>query len=146
MVELKESFPPAYDLMILDAENPDQLRDTMKSTPVVAIATIPANIPIDPSLGASLQHIFSSSSASTTSTAPKGQGTSAPTRTLLELAYKPAHTAVMQMAEELGGWKTVQGLETLVTQGMWQYELWTGIRVRGLGERISREVVLGPAA
>jgi len=76
---------------------------------------------------------------------PKGQGSSAPGRILLELAYKPAHTDAMKMAEA-GGWKTIQGLETLVTQGEWQFEYWTGIKVRGLGSRITREVVLGAGA
>lgn len=44
----------------------------------------------------------------------------------------------MAMAEEVGGWSTVQGLETLVTQGLWQFEYWTDIRVRGLGQRKAR--------
>ena len=44
----------------------------------------------------------------------------------------------MQMAQEVGGWKTIQGLETLATQGMWQFELWTGVRVRGVGGRLAR--------
>jgi hypothetical protein len=29
---------------------------------------------------------------------------------------------------------------------MWQYEYWTGIRVRGVGGRIARGVVLGSSA
>ena len=62
---------------------------------------------------------------------------------LLEMAYKPAFTSIMQMAEEVGGWKTIQGLETLVTQGMWQFEHWTGVRVRGVGTRLARGIVVG---
>ncbi|OQV05723.1 hypothetical protein CLAIMM_10408 isoform 1 [Cladophialophora immunda] len=147
MEELAKTFPPAYELVLLDAAAATStLEQKMPTVPVVAIATIPADRPVDPAMAASLQRIFARSAQLATSTAPKGQGTSAPTRTLLELAYKPAHTAVMQMAEQVGGWTTVQGLETLVTQGLWQFEFWTGIRVRGLGGRISRDVVLGPAA
>ncbi|KIW83957.1 3-phosphoshikimate 1-carboxyvinyltransferase [Fonsecaea pedrosoi CBS 271.37] len=145
MVELAKTFPPTYDLVLLDTgaaagktTKPTTLEQQMPTVPVVAIATIPADKPVDPALASTLQSIFSRSAQLATSTAPQGQGTSAPTRTLLELAYKPAHTAVMQMAEQVGGWKTVQGLETLVTQGLWQFEFWTGIRVRGLGGRISR--------
>ncbi|KIX03245.1 3-phosphoshikimate 1-carboxyvinyltransferase [Rhinocladiella mackenziei CBS 650.93] len=134
VLELAATFPPYYDLVVLDAESPASL-DTIRAPPAVAIATIPADIPIDPALGKALSTIFanSASAATSTSTARKGQGSAAPTRTLLELAYKPAQTTVMQMAESVGGWKTVQGLETLVTQGLWQFEYWTGIR----------EVVLG---
>lgn len=142
MEDLKASFPPVYDCIVLDPSSSSSsgaaVVEQMPTLPVVAIATIPANIPIDTVLGKALAAVFSRSAAQATTTAPKGQGTSAPTRTLLELAYKPAHTAVMHMAETLGGWKTVQGLETLVTQGMWQFELWTGIRVRGVGGRMSR--------
>jgi pentafunctional AROM polypeptide len=147
MVELARSFPPVYDLIVLDATlGADGIVDAMTrpntaALPMVAIATIPANIPLDPVLGAALKALFAHSkhsSATGPSAAPKGQGSSPPARTLLELAYKPAHTAVMQMAEQLGGWKTVQGLETLVTQGLWQFEFWTGIRARDLGGRISR--------
>jgi shikimate 5-dehydrogenase len=50
------------------------------------------------------------------------------------------------MASEIGGWKTIQGLETLVTQGMWQFELWTGVRVRGVADGLCRGVVLGAGA
>ena len=118
MVELAASFPPNYDLVVLDAADDETAAiKRMPSLPVVAIATVPANMPLDATLSKFLHALFSHSAKSATSTAQVGQGTSAPTRTLLELAYKPAHTAVMKMAEELGGWKTVQGLETLVTPG-----------------------------
>ncbi|KAL2419279.1 Pentafunctional AROM polypeptide [Exophiala dermatitidis] len=157
LAELADSFPAAYELVVLDAEveakpesdqgaktggNKSRFINTTNPPPTVAIATIPANIPIDPTLGSALSRIFAlplsvrdgedqgESQASATTTKPK--------RILLELAYKPAHTAVMQMAECTGGWKTVQGLEVLVAQGLWQFEYWTGIRVRGLGGRIAR--------
>jgi shikimate 5-dehydrogenase len=65
---------------------------------------------------------------------------------LLELAYRPPTTNIMRMASEIGGWKTIQGLETLVTQGMWQFELWTGVRVRGVADGLCRGVVLGAGA
>ena len=135
MSELAASFSPSYDLIILD---PSSTSPTPNSLPIVAIATIPANIPLDPYIAQYLTSMFSASAKSATSSAPRGQGTPPPRRTLLELAYKPVYTEVMRMAEEVGGWKTVQGLETLVTQGMWQFELWTGVRVRGVGGRIAR--------
>ncbi|KIV79748.1 3-phosphoshikimate 1-carboxyvinyltransferase [Exophiala sideris] len=141
--DLAASFPSEYDLVVLDTAS-GSVSQQLAMPPTVAIATIPANIPIDEALGNALQEILTTTVPASIS--PKGQGSAAPARILLELAYKPAHTAVMQMAESAGGWKTVQGLETLVTQGEWQFEYWTGIQVRGLGGRISREVVLGSAA
>lgn len=135
MDELAADFPPVYELAVLDAEEA-RVETKIQTPPSVAIATIPANIPIDPALSRALSAIFALPPAATS--LPKGQGSAAPKRTLLELAYKPAHTAVMQMAESVGGWKTVQGLEVLVAQGEWQFEYWTGIRVRGLASRITR--------
>jgi pentafunctional AROM polypeptide len=41
------------------------------------------------------------------------------TRVLLEMAYKPAITSLMQLACD-AGWKTVPGLEALVAQGVHQ--------------------------
>jgi pentafunctional AROM polypeptide len=128
MLELAASFPPKYSLVVLD----DKQQIPTASLPMVAIATIPASDPIGGNLAAALTQIFKATSQSETSTAPKGQGTSAARRTLLEMAYNPPHTEVMKMAETLGGWRTVQGLETLVTQGLWQFELWTSVRVRGV--------------
>jgi pentafunctional AROM polypeptide len=131
LVDLAATFPPSYDLVVLDPA-----AASLESSPTVAIATIPANIPIDPTLGKALTSLFSSTGASQSGAA--GQGSTTPARILLELAYKPAHTAVMQMAETAGQWKTVQGLEMLVSQGEWQFEYWTGIRVRGLAREMTR--------
>jgi len=58
---------------------------------------------------------------------------------LLEMAYKPAVTSLMQLAAN-SGWKTVPGLEALVGQGVWQFRLWTGI-VPLVG--VAREAVMG---
>jgi hypothetical protein len=40
-------------------------------------------------------------------------------RVLLEMAYKPRQTALMQMARD-AGWETIPGLEVLSAQGWWQ--------------------------
>ncbi len=70
-------------------------------------------------------------------TANKGKGQ----RTLLELAYKPSVTALMQLALD-AGWVAVPGLEVLAGQGVWQVcFFWFALRcyVAGTGG----EVVLG---
>jgi pentafunctional AROM polypeptide len=46
---------------------------------------------------------------------------------LLEMAYKPPVTALIELAQG-AGWKTVNGLEVLVGQGVHQFEYWTGIK------------------
>ncbi|KAL9011765.1 MAG: hypothetical protein Q9180_009159 [Flavoplaca navasiana] len=55
------------------------------------------------------------------------------------MAYKPAITPLMTMAEKRG-WVTIKGLEVLAGQGVGQFELWTGIRPL---LRDARAVVLG---
>ena len=136
MQDLCTSFPSSYHLKLVSATDPSNL-SLFSPMPKVAIATIPANLPVDPSLATTLNKLFlASKSAKDRETGERHAGV------LLEMAYKPAYTQVMQMAEEVGGWKVIGGLETLVTQGMWQFELWTGVRVRGVGGRLARVSVL----
>jgi len=130
MEDLAATFPPVYELVVVDADDSLAVDRFTSAMPRVAIATIPANEPIDPSLARTLNSLFSVSA----SREKEGNAKAV----LLEMAYKPPYTAVMQMAESVGGWKTIQGLETLVTQGIWQFEHWTGIRVRGVGTKICR--------
>lgn len=128
--EMASTFPSNYNLVCVDATAPSSLT-SFKVLPKVAIATIPANVPIDAPLAATLNKIFLASKADR-ERAPGERGV------LLEMAYRPAYTEVMRMAEEVGRWKTIQGLETLATQGMWQFEHWTGVRVRGVAGGLSR--------
>ena len=60
-------------------------------------------------------------------------------KVLLEMAYKPAVTSLMQLAGK-AGWITVPGLEALVGQGVHQFKLWTDIMpLYG----VSRDAVMG---
>jgi pentafunctional AROM polypeptide len=130
------TFPSNYAIKVIDASDSSNLSQ-FTPMPRVAIATIPANIPIDAALAATLNKLFLASKGDRERSAGE-RGV------LLEMAYKPAYTNVMQMAEEVGRWKTIQGLETLVTQGMWQYEHWTGVRVRGVAGGLCRVSVSLP--
>lgn len=102
---LVASFPGHYNLHALsDSTRMDQL----PSLPVVAISTIPADKPIDATVREVASAVFSS---------PAGSDRN---RVLLEMAYKPAHTPMMQLAEDAGGWTTIPGLEVLASQGWYQ--------------------------
>ena len=80
--ELAHSFPSSYNLKVISASDENNL-GAMKTLPRVGIATIPANIPIDPSLAASLNRIFLAS---------KGTKVEGERGVLLEMAYKPAYS------------------------------------------------------
>ena len=111
---LAQSFPENYNLRVI----PSTAEEQVSPPPTVAIGTIPADKPIDASMQTALTHIFRASSSSSSSE-KKG--------VLLEMAYKPALTPLMQTARETG-WTTVSGREVLAAQGVFQFEAWTGIR------------------
>lgn len=77
----------------------------------IAISTVPGNGDLDERVAEIASAIF-------------GQGIQ--TSTLLEMAYKPKVTPMMRLAEARG-WKTIEGLEPLVEQGLRQFLLWTGL-------------------
>ncbi|KAK3386915.1 EPSP synthase-domain-containing protein [Podospora didyma] len=109
---IAESFPADYDIQTL--ATPEEVAQLTTSLPSVVISSIPADKPIDQGmrevLVAALRH------------APVGDGP----RVLLEMAYTPRHTPLMQLAED-AGWHTIPGLEVLSAQGWYQFQLWTGI-------------------
>ncbi|KZZ93202.1 Pentafunctional AroM protein [Ascosphaera apis ARSEF 7405] len=117
--DMIKSFPASYDIRSLqDAEKAEAL-------PTVAIGTVPANSPIDPTMREILCSIFTSAQAQDAEKRKAGEHPRK--RILLEMAYKPAVTALMQLARD-ADWETISGLQALVAQGVYQYEYWTGIR------------------
>lgn len=113
------TFPSNYNIRVVD--NHTQL-DTV---PQVAIGTIPADRPIDPGMRETLCHMFERAQEADGKLIGKSVDEKSP-RVLLEMAYKPSVTALMQLAAD-AGWKTIPGLEVLVGQGVYQFIHWTGI-------------------
>jgi pentafunctional AROM polypeptide len=102
---IAESFPAEYDIQIL--ETPEQAASLSASLINVVITTIPADKPIEPSMREILVAVLHHPNAT--------HGT----RVLLELAYTPLRTALMQLAED-AGWRAIPGLEVLAAQGWYQ--------------------------
>lgn len=138
--KLIQSFPVDYDLRIIPSV--DWLKANSIKLPYVAIGTIPATEPIPSAMRETLCTVFeeggqrSRSQNTPLSSLPNGPEKQEadpipkpglPTeRILLEMAYKPPETALMHLAAD-SGWKTVNGLEVLVGQGVYQFRYWTGI-------------------
>ncbi|KAI1076476.1 Pentafunctional AroM protein [Whalleya microplaca] len=98
---LRSSFPDDYNIeRVEDASN-------VHHSPAVIISTVPADKPIDNSMQALLTLVL------------QQPGQPGRLRVLLEMAYKPRHTPLMGLAEELG-WVTIPGLEVLASQGYYQ--------------------------
>ena len=126
--DLVSSFPADYRLQSISS-----LEDCESTRlPTVAIGTIPADKPIDPGMQESLVDLFRASRASLPMQPVKKA-------ILLEMAYKPAVTSLMMLAQD-AGWTAIPGLEVLAGQGIYQFEAWTGITP--LFSR-AREIVMG---
>ncbi|GIZ42243.1 hypothetical protein CKM354_000551800 [Cercospora kikuchii] len=131
--QLTASFPNDYNVVLLSSAA-EAKAVPADQAPVVAVGTIPGDLPIDATLESILKVIFEQDlKAGTASTGDK---------ILLEMAYKPAVTQLMEMAQQ-SGWKTVPGLEALVAQGVHQFKLWTDIMPL---YSLSRDAVLGNIA
>lgn len=107
------TFPTSYNIRVV--EEPAKL-DTV---PNVAIGTIPGDKPIDSAMRETLCHLFDR----TEEVDPdRVKSIEKSPRVLLEMAYKPSVTPLMQLASD-SGWDTVPGLEALVGQGVFQVSL-----------------------
>ncbi|KAI9710849.1 MAG: hypothetical protein M1812_007301 [Candelaria pacifica] len=105
------SFPKDYNLQKMSSVGD---LNQLKRAPSIAVGTIPADQPIEQNMREVLIRLFEFPA--------QGQQQ----RTLLEMAYKPRVTALMQLAQD-AGWVTVPGLEVLTGQGLYQFQHWTGI-------------------
>ena len=132
---LTHSFSRDYNIILLSSvEEVTQI--SAEKQPVVAIGTIPGDTPIDSAMREILCSIFQVG-ATAASTAGVTAGNAR--KVLLEMAYKPAVTALMELASNCG-WRTVPGLEALVGQGIHQFKLWTDIMPL---YQICRDAVMG---
>ncbi|KAE8453351.1 hypothetical protein EG329_010212 [Mollisiaceae sp. DMI_Dod_QoI] len=107
------SFPAEFHIKPLTQV---EVAEKIDDVPRVAIGTIPADKPIEQNMREVLAALLRHPHADTTQQ-----------RTLLEMAYKPSQTALMQMAKD-AGWVTIPGLEVLSAQGWYQFQKWTQIK------------------
>lgn len=110
--EIKNLMPQDYNIVILDTIEQVQAAEAIS----LVVSCIPADKPIDETLVSKL-------------TALLEKGTQANKDgfqpSLIEAAYKPQVTPVMQLAETFG-WKAIPGAQMLVNQGERQFKIHTG--------------------
>ncbi|KAG6037541.1 hypothetical protein E4U41_005007 [Claviceps citrina] len=102
---LASEFPGDYKIEPISHQS--AVNDWLHS-PRVIISTIPGDRPIDDSVQSVVSAMLS---------APPFPNSR---RILLEMAYKPRSTNIIQMAERVGQWTIVPGLEVLASQGWYQ--------------------------
>ncbi|KAI0378406.1 Pentafunctional AroM protein [Hypomontagnella monticulosa] len=105
---LRSSFPD--EVKIEQVQEASQVRHL----PNVIISTVPADKPIEQSVLELIGSVL------------RQPRHTEGLRVLLEMAYKPRRTPLMELAEN-SGWTSIPGLEVLASQGYYQFQLWTGI-------------------
>jgi pentafunctional AROM polypeptide len=109
--ELSEGFPADYGITRLTTPEEVAAVAERDALPSVVVSTIPADKPIDSGMREVLVSALQGGGEA-------GKRKAEP-RVLLEMAYMPRHTPLMQLAED-AGWKTIPGLEVLAAQGWYQ--------------------------
>lgn len=111
LANMTSTFAAGHDIRILDDVK------ALDSLPTVAIGTIPGDKPIEPRMREVLCELFDlCEKANSDAEQARGINTK---RILLEMAYKPSITSLMQLASD-SGWTVLPGLEALVAQGVYQ--------------------------
>ena len=128
--DLISSFPPTYNLVAITTLASARENVVLERMPTIAIGTIPADKPIDDSMLYPLEYMFS-----------RADGEEGGRRVLLEMAYKPAVTPLMEMAK-LKGWDVIPGLDVLAAQGIFQFEAWTGVMPMFRKARVSESFAI----
>lgn len=105
--DLADSFPEGYNLKTITRSG--HARTKVESAPMVAIGTIPADKPIDPEMEEVIRYISVMDSENEADGDVK--------RVLLEMAYKPSVTPLMELVQK-AGWKTISGQEVSKSQSL----------------------------
>lgn len=106
---LASSFDASFGVRVLASVEEAHAVARGGTAPSVAIGTIPGDAPIDAELRRVVEAVLDPIDG------PAGQRE----RVLLEMAYKPDVTPLMELATQKG-WKTIPGREALVGQGVHQ--------------------------
>ena len=112
--DIKKSLPEEYGIEVLDSEELVNLAEPV----TLAVSCIPADKPIEAQLLKYLETLLAKGSENSHGVTP----------TLLEAAYKPRVTPIMELAQDKFKWTVVPGVEMLVHQGERQFELHTGFK------------------
>ena len=121
---IAEAFPASYGIVAIGSAE-----EARGIVPVVAVGTVPADREMYAGLRAEIEALLGSGEDDgdgEEGDEDNDNGARPQKRVLLDMAYKPRRTALMQLAED-HGWTTVEGLEALAGQGLYQ------VRMNGAG-------------
>ena len=113
--KMVDTFPKNYNIVVLTS-----LDSFPFELPVAIISTIPAT-------GTSTSHLPNPEAGVSIPSSIFGRAKGG---VVIDMAYKPARTPLLDLVEKEGGanWKGVEGIRMLLEQGYHQFSLWTGRR------------------
>ncbi|KAK4055664.1 hypothetical protein OIV83_000210 [Microbotryomycetes sp. JL201] len=109
--KIKASFPQEYNIIPLTS-----LDSFPGEAPIAIISTIPAQ-------GTATEF---QPNASAGVVVPKSMLSRPFGGVVIDVAYKPKVTPLMDLAQRVDGWSAVPGIQMLLEQGYWQSQMWTG--------------------
>jgi pentafunctional AROM polypeptide len=114
--QLASSFPDEYNIVsIRSVEEAEALPDV----PQVSIGTIPGDVAINSDIREILASIFHDR---------ENPSENATLKIFLDMAYtQGSDSPLMSMARD-AGWRIIEGIDVLIAQGWYQFDLWTGIQ------------------
>lgn len=115
IIDIKNKFPADYNIEILETIDDVHAADAIS----LIVSCIPADRPLDDSILEKASVILKAGIDSKVGDF---------TPSLVDAAYKPRVTPMMQLAHDKFGWKVIRGVEMLVNQGVEQFEVFTGIK------------------
>ncbi|ODQ78846.1 hypothetical protein BABINDRAFT_38581 [Babjeviella inositovora NRRL Y-12698] len=114
LYEIRAALPAKFNIEVLET-----LEQAEAASPVsLVMSCVPADKPIDTAVLTKLEALLYRGKQHQTGFEPA----------LLEAAYKPKVTPIMEIAGGKYGWNVIPGREMLVNQGVAQFELFTGVR------------------
>lgn len=114
--EVASAFPANFGIQVMSLETDLQKLPATLRAPLLTVSCVPADKPLSSALLALINHFLDL----------KQDKSSTIEKTLLDVAYKPYVTPLMEHAKSRG-FKTIGGREMLILQGVQQFDIWTGI-------------------
>lgn len=111
-LKIVEAFPKEYNIVLVD-----DLKAFPAAAPTVIVGTIPGQATT-----------LVESEAESAMYLPPSLLAHAEGGVVLDMAYKPFPTPLLELAQTTEGWTALPGLSALLVQGFYSFELWTGVK------------------
>lgn len=114
IVKIIDAFPKEYNIVPLTSLDADSFP---LGAPLAVVSTVPASSTTTSKLeiAAGISSLY----------LPESLLSKEPAGVVVDMAYKPHKTPLIELAESKG-WRTVAGIEILLQQAFHQFRLWTG--------------------